>query len=165
MELVTDTNVWIDLYRGGLLAHAWRLPHVWIVPDVVLAEIIEPDGEIIGATVSQHGSVISLTGAEVLEAGELSQKYPRISRVDSFAFSLAKCRKQTLLTGDGEMRKAAPLENVDVHGTIWVMDGMVDEEAVSTKMARGALEEMLRHGSRLPKSEVSKRLERWSKAG
>ena len=41
---VVDANVLIDLHVGGLLATLSRLPCEVLIPDLVAAELIDPDG-------------------------------------------------------------------------------------------------------------------------
>ncbi len=40
--LVTDTNIWIDLENGGLLAEVFLLPRKFLIPDLAIRELIRP---------------------------------------------------------------------------------------------------------------------------
>jgi hypothetical protein len=34
--LVTDTNIWIDLANGGIVAEVFRLPFRFVIPDFAI---------------------------------------------------------------------------------------------------------------------------------
>ena len=40
--LVTDTNIWIDLENGRILAEIFLLPYQFVTPDFALGEFIAP---------------------------------------------------------------------------------------------------------------------------
>ncbi len=66
-----------------------------------------------------------------------------------------------LLTGDEALRKAASQEGVEVHGTLWLLDAMVEGGAISEAEGYRSLELMRNAGRRLPKKEVSIRIAAW----
>jgi len=43
-SIILDTNICVDLFNGGLLKVVLELPFNFCLPDVVLAELKEPDG-------------------------------------------------------------------------------------------------------------------------
>ena len=155
---VTDANVWIDLYTGGLIAHTFRLPFKLAAPDVVIAELKEPDGrDLISLGLHQE----ELTGDEVRLVIQLASRYPAPSRVDLFALVLAKARDGILLTGDRHLRRAAVREKVPVRGTLWILDELIRGYAVTPPEAAQALEKMRAKGRRLPRAECERRLKEW----
>ncbi len=156
LRCVTDSNIWIDLYRGGLIEKALRLPMELIAPDVVIEELHTPDGKYL---VSLGLRVLELSGQQVLKVLDLAERYARPSRQDLFALVLAKEIKAVLLTGDGSLREAAEREGVQVHGTIWLLDQMVEHEIIDTQERAASLKLMVESGSRLPWEEIRDRLE------
>jgi rRNA-processing protein FCF1 len=157
---VTDTNIWIDLYAGGIIHEAFQLPLRFIAPDVVIAELQAPDGR---ALVSLGLQQEELAGDEVRLVIQLASRYPAPSRVDLFALALAKARGAVLLTGDRHLRKAAEQEKVPVHGTLWILDELVRQRIVTPQKAARALEKMRAKGSRLPRAECERRLKKWGR--
>ncbi len=160
-ECVTDANFWIDLHAGGLLDEVFRLPCRWVIPDVVLGELQQPDRR---ALHSRGLNEVGLSGEQVAEVPELAGRYPRPSRKDLFALVLAKTTGTTLITGDRDLRTAAEQEGMEVHGTLWVLDEMVKGKIIKPQRAAEALERMVRHGRRLPREETEERLQRWRRA-
>jgi Zn-dependent peptidase ImmA (M78 family)/predicted nucleic acid-binding protein len=119
---VVDANVLIDLHKGRLLADLWRLQCRVIVPDVIAAELIDPDG----TRLAEVGlEVHDFSGDQVLEVTRLRLRFNQVSTNDLFALVLAKELQAILLTGDRHLRQIADQEGVAVHGTLWVLDELV----------------------------------------
>jgi hypothetical protein len=38
--LITDTNIWIDLENGGILAEVFGLPYQFLKPDFAIRELV-----------------------------------------------------------------------------------------------------------------------------
>jgi predicted nucleic acid-binding protein len=165
-RLVTDTCVLIDLSCGQVLEPAFRLPaDEFAVPDVVLAEL-EGGGEPQPANLIALGlKPVELTPSQVLEAVRLAavhQATTNVSIADVFALALAKTTSAVLLTGDSHLRSVAEQEGVEVHGTLWVLDQLVEEQKLITaEEGAFALSRMKAAARRLPKSEVDARQLRW----
>jgi predicted nucleic acid-binding protein len=155
---IVDANILIDLHAGGLLREFFRLPFRLAAPDVIIAELYEPDGE---ALVEYGLESIELVGEQVLEVAELLRRYRSVSTSDLFALVLARTQKAALLTGDRHLTGVAGREDVATHGTLWVLDEMVRLGVVARGKAAQALERMLERGSRLPQAECQHRLQQW----
>lgn len=144
---VTDTNVWIDLEAAGLIELAFHLPLDFQAPDVVVAELIRPEGK----TLKWQGlKERELTGAEVLEVALLAARHRRPSRVDLFALALARSEEAVLLTGDRHLREAAEREGVEVHGTLWLVGLMIERSLLEPEEAARRLQQAREKGRRLP---------------
>ncbi len=158
-KYVVDTSLLIDLYIGKIIGQFFQLPYTFIAPDVIIAELHEPAGKLLIELGLQQ---MELAGEEVLEVIQLRSRYPKPSVNDLFALILARLLKATLLTNDGNLRKAAEQEGIAVHGTLWVLDEMVQIKIISPLQAIEALQGMLNQGSRLPEDECEKRLSLWA---
>jgi predicted nucleic acid-binding protein len=97
---VTDTNIWIDLYRGGLAENAFKQPLELVAPDVIIEELKEPDGDLL---ISSGLRVQELSGSQVLTVLDFAERYARPSREDLFALVLARDFNAVLLTGDASL--------------------------------------------------------------
>lgn len=157
-RFIIDTNVLIDLYRGEILNELFALPYVFISPDVILDELLEPDGVTLMRLGLQRGE---LSGDRVLEVEGLSFHHRNIAVNDLFALVLASSRGLPLLTGDSRLRTLALKHNVRVHGTLWILDELVAKGVIVPVKASQALRQMIDHGSRLPLAECSDRFRQW----
>ena len=155
---VVDANVLIDLHIGGLLGEVFLLPLRLVAPDVVIAELQEPNGE---KLIEDGLQSETLSGDQVLEVVSLRARHRHVSANDLFALVLARALKATLVTGDRHLRQVAAQEGVEVHGTLWVLDEMVRLEVITPSQAAQALERMLAQERRLPRAEYKRRLRQW----
>ena len=73
-----------------------------------------------------------------------------------------RTRGLVLLTGDGHLRQAARREGVEVHGVLWVLDGLLEDRGLTAREAIQALRRMLDAGARLPEPEWRRRLRAWT---
>lgn len=160
LPCVTDTNIWIDLHCGQLVAQIFELPYKFIAPDVIIAELDDPPGQ---SLVSLGLRQYRFSGEQVAQVQSLMTKYRGLSPKDLFALVLAKELKGILLTGDRLLRKAAEAEGITVHGTLWVLDTLVTRGIILPREAAAALRRMLSSGRRLPKQECQARLKRWER--
>lgn len=80
----------------------------------------------------------------------MAVRYPRPSRNDLFALMLAAEERCPLLTGDKDLKEAAHAENLEVHGTLWLVNEMVRTKKISVAVAQRAYHRMKIRGRRLP---------------
>lgn len=159
---VTDTNVWIDLHTADLSDLIFRLPLRLLAPDVIVSELERPPGK----DLTDRGLIVrELTGTQVGMVAQLAARYLQPSRTDLFALVLAQEDRAILLTGDRHLRLAAEQEGVEVHGTLWILDQMVNSTLLDPQDAARRLLQMEQAGRRLPAEEVKQRLKIWSGAG
>lgn len=155
---VTDTNVWIDLRVGNLLDNVFELDARWLIPDLVGRELGTERKELL---VEWGLEVRSLTGDEVESVIRLNKTYSAPSRTDMATLVVARAEDGILVTGDGALRDAAEEEDIEVHGTLWVVDALVDTGTVVPPEAARALQLMKEADRRLPEDEVNERIAAW----
>ena len=160
-RFIIDTNVLIDLHTGSILNSLFALQYVFIAPDVIVAELQDPPGSDLLPLGLQSAE---FSGKQVLEVMSLAEHHPNIAINDLFALVLAKSRGLILLTGDRRLRDLATKHDVDVHGTLWILDEMVKTGVLKPAEAGRALHTMLDHGCRLPQAECVERLKVWAGA-
>lgn len=158
--IISDASVLIDIECGGLTSAMFSLSFQFAVPDTLFAEeLAERHGHL-----SRLGLISkTMSGGLVAEAYSLHQKYFKPSVNDMLALTLAKYEGCQLLTGDKALREAAKEFNVEVHGTIWLVEQMLKSEKITVDVARVAFQQMKDAGSRLPWAEVNSMLERLTK--
>jgi len=158
LELVADASVLIDLHNGELTIAAFSLPHHWVTPDVIAHQLQRPSFESLEKAGLQ---VIELSPGEVDLVSDLSATYKKPGRQDLFALALAKSRQMTLIAGDKDLRNAAEAEKVPVHGTLWVLDQLVNDRYLPPAVAVSSLSLIVERGARLPQPEITARLRLW----
>jgi hypothetical protein len=157
--LVTDTNIWIDLENGKILADVFRLPYQFFTTDFAVDECIHPGW----ARLQDLGlQTYGLESEYVLELIRLRQIHRQLSAIDLAALLLARALDTSLVTGDRRLNELAKAQGVPVHGVLWILDEMTTHHVLTANQAAIALREMLDQGARLPGGECQKRFDRWS---
>ena len=155
--LVSDTNIFIDMHVGNLTRSMFRLNEDFVTPDVLYQQELEehhPELPRLGLRIEQ------LNSAGIVEVARISAIYNKASTNDLFAIVLAKERQWTLLSGDRHMRDAALAEKIEVCGTIWLIERMIETKIISLTQARAGIELMRNEGRRLPWAEVDEMMRR-----
>jgi len=155
---VTDSTIWIDAYRGGVITQVFDLPFQFITPDFIYEELKHsacPDLLSLGLVKRE------LSPELVSEVFETVQKYPRIAMIDISGLVLARHLEIPLLSGNDDLRKAAGTEAIKPHGTLFLLDKMVEHRVIPPPDAAQALNRMLACRGRMPEKECKKRLDAW----
>jgi predicted nucleic acid-binding protein len=154
--IISDANILIDILHGGLVDILFLLPYQFAVSDILFANELRKQH----AFLREKGLIVkSLNSFSVQKLGNLVQQYTKPSVNDHSALALAIQEKCILLTGDKDLRIAAAKENIEVHGTIWLMEKMIQNELLSIEKARDAFELMKAADSRLPWDDAEKMIE------
>jgi predicted nucleic acid-binding protein len=157
-KLILDTSICIDLHNGKLLKAVLRLPHKFVLPDVIIAELLDPAG---GALLQLGFIEEGTSGEETQNISALRNQYTLASLNDLFALLLAKINNCYLITGDNALRNAAKSEGVATHGLFWLIDEMVKRDILTGTQATDALKRIIAAGSWLPKKECEDRIKKW----
>jgi len=156
MKVVIDATVWIDFHSAGLVDALLRLPWDILVPDIILHDEIQGLG--LGV---EDVNVGELSARQVGELVELIARYSAPSRADLAALKHAMDERRVLLTGDRALSKAAKAEGVESHGTLWVLDVLVQRGILGGGEATQALGVMRRGGARLPDLQCALYVKTW----
>lgn len=157
--LVSDTNIWIDLHRCGLLEVAFSLPYEYVATDFVFRELKKPDG----VDLQKMGlQVVALPKESMTSLSQLTRALNNSSLADVSCYHVAAENGWTLLTGDRQIRRACLDRDMDVHGVLWVLDQLWFHKVVPGPDLAYSLAHMLDCGARLPQAECDKRIKRWS---
>ena len=163
MEYISsDTNVWIDFSTIGFLDCPFRLDwSFYMYEEAVEEELLNPPG--ISEELISYGIISTELSEDEFHTAEMfGRKYKKLSSYDCIALSIARERGIKLMTGDYALRKAACSENVDVIGTLGVIDALMDSELIDkTEYIEMLTRIMLFNGREiwLPMKEIMVRLE------
>lgn len=157
---ISDTNIWIDFRNAGLLDALFSLPFKLCCTDFVLDELHNFD--------TGHLLHMGLMVEAFDEAGTgrlfgLMSAHNNSSLADVSCYQLAKDTSRPLLTGDGQLRRQAIKDGLDVHGALWLLDQLVDHGVAPPAAAATGLQRMLDAGARLPSADCERRLTTWRK--
>lgn len=156
--LISDANILIDIEDGNLTSVLFRLPYEIAVPDILFElELRERHSHLLKAGLK----VRSLTAESVKRTESLSFKYLRPSLMDHSALALAMQEKCPLLSGDKDLRIAAKSEGVEIHGTVWIIEELLNHKLLKQGQAKASFDSMKAKGSRLPWGDVEKLLNKW----
>jgi predicted nucleic acid-binding protein len=160
--LVNDANILIDLLKIGLIDSFFRLEYDFQVTDMVLAEVQEDNSPDLAPFIGE-GSLTKkgFTFEELLQIQLLEVENAALSIADCSCLYYSKKISATLLTGDAALRRIAEQKGIPVHGMIWILDELVEEEIITKQEAREKLIELMGVNSRLPEKECLKRLRAW----
>ncbi len=164
MQLISsDTSVWIDFEIIDALAEPFLLNDYYsflMSAETMDAELQYPSD--LSARLEAFGLMrTELQDDEYHLALSLGSKYKQLSSYDTFALAIAKNRDIPILTGDGALRKAAEKEGIEFHGTLWVIDRLWEEKAITQhryKELLSSLKELCGGAVRLPLDEINYRL-------
>ena len=157
--VVQDANVFIDLQIGRVLNTLFQMNCDFYTTDAVLDEVEERLDEYV-----KNGRlrVKTMSGEELIEVAMLKIQQPRrVSFEDCTLLKLADHLRAILLTGDGNLRFCAESIGLEVRGTLWILDHLVDSALLTSKQAFAALQRMIKANRRLPVDECQIRFRRW----
>lgn len=162
--VVSDTNIFIDLVKLGLLDNFFMLPWEIHTTDFVISELTDSTQKAaLNVFIKQKKlSVGTLSSEDVTEMLELSNQSPRnISITDISVCIYARNNGYMLLTGDKQLRKVAIAENIIVHGILFLFDELVSHSILTPGPAAETLIELKKINTRLPIEDVNERINMW----
>ena len=157
--LVSDANIFIDMEVADLTRQMFRLKESFATPDILYhEELAENHSELPGLGLR----IERLTPAAISDVERMVALHQQNSVNDLMALALAKERQWPLLSGDRRLRAAAVIERVEIFGTLWLVEKLVETKTISLSQAATSFESMRHGGRRLPWTEVDALLERLS---
>jgi len=161
--LIHDANVLIDLIDIGLLDLAMSLPYVMETTDLVRVEVEPPEQVQALEKCIENGSltIISSSIIQLTKIISLQRQKPRLSIADCSVIFHALDRSGIVLSGDGRLRKEAMTKKLEVHGTPWMINLMVEHSYLDTATAITKMEYLMSINQRLPKKDCAYLIESW----
>ncbi len=169
---VKDANIFIDLEAMGLLDLWFQLGHETLTSGYVVIEL--EDGGHQNALACINAGLVQVAvieGAEWEGFEKLrSECEPKgMSVEDVSVLFLARREDAMLLSGDRILRRDAEARSVEVHGTIWILEQMVDFGLLAPRLAADRLEALIQATGEqrrfLPVVECEARILKWRKTG
>lgn len=161
---INDANILIDLAELGLLDAFSKLPFKLYTTDFVYAELRDTQKSRVSILCAKgYLTVIEADEEDLQGMSELLKSSSGLSFEDCSVWFYSKKLSGTLLTGDGKLRKQARKQAIEVRGIIYVFDELVKHKLLTYSTAVEKIKQLYQLNNRLPKEEVDKRIEYWSK--
>jgi len=160
--IITDTNVFFDIISISALPEFFALDFEICTTDFVVKEILESDQkeQIESFIRAKKLCVYKLTVDEVEEVQNFPTKRFFKGITDKTVLWKSHQLKCLLLTGDKKLRNEAEDLKIEVRGSIWVINILVEKEIISKAKGRGLLEQLKLINASLPHDEIDKLMNR-----
>ncbi len=160
---VQDANILIDLELAGLFDLWFKTGIETHTTDLIRGELEKGRHEqALGYFKSKHIREHHLDAAELAAIATLEKEVGnKASFNDCSVLYLARKIDAMMLSGDKALRNAGKAREIEVHGTIWIFDILIEKGLLSQKVAATKLERLINKDRHLPSAECSQRLNRW----
>lgn len=156
--VVSDTNIFIDLFNAGLLERFCELPCSICTTDFVDMEIETRELRAEMERLYADGRIRKKTFKETEITGMLALQTRNLSFTDCSVLYYAKSGSYLLLTGDSKLRQTAEEMGLGVAGVIGIMDEMLSCGIIDGELYATSLTQLMATNPRLPKKEILQRL-------
>lgn len=160
---IQDANILIDLELAGLFDSYFELRIETHTSDFIVQELRQ----------GGHEAALSHIRADRIRMHEFTE--PQLSKIvalyeevqsgpdlaDCSVLYLARELDATLLTNEKPLRKAAGKRCIEVHGTLWILDRLVETKLLAPAEAAACIKRLLAANRYLPKSACNERLRNW----
>ncbi|MDY6796521.1 MAG: DUF3368 domain-containing protein [Actinomycetota bacterium] len=160
-SFLIDACIIFDFVAGESLNYLFESYFEFLTTDLIMHDELETPS--VSDLADMGLRAIGLDGPTLQSLITYIVRYPAIKRNDAILLGIAVSRKMPLLTGDKALRKAAEGEGVVVHGTLWLLDRLVESGVFDARDASDALEKMVARGRRLPAKECGRLIAGWRK--
>lgn len=158
MKVVTihDTNILIDIIELELLVEFFSLNFQFHTTDFVLNEISETFQKKAIKKFETEFLIKSFEPTELIKLADIQNTYKALSIQDISVMQLADDVKGILCTGDKALKTIAEIRGVEVHGVLWIIEQLVEQEILLKDVAVIKLERLKTVNLRLPNTLIAK---------
>jgi rRNA-processing protein FCF1 len=156
--IITDSSVFFDIIKIQALPEFFALDFEICTTDFVKREILESEqSEQIEIFIrSKQLTVFVLSEKEIEEVKKFKTKRFFKTLIDKTVLWKAKQLKCPLLTGDAKLRSEATEQGIIVHGSLWVIQVIVEQKIITAEFGVEFLEKLKIINDRLPLEEIEK---------
>lgn len=156
---VIDASILLDFIEGEIFKTLFCLSLKFSTSDIVADEISRSYSP---SELRDFGlEILALEAEQVLEIVTLQAGHTELSPNDLSLYILARERDSFLISGDGPLRELADRSRIEYHGTLWLLEMMIQERVLLPANAAEALRSMLRNKRWLPRTECEKLIRKW----
>jgi predicted nucleic acid-binding protein len=164
---ITDVSVLFDLFSVGVLPEFFGLDIEIYTTDFIYNEILQSDEKDEFELFVRGGQlrIIAVAETEHETISNMELTYSNRSFADKTALYTAIHMRCILLTCDEKLRKEAIKQKLEVHGSIWIIDQLVENDKINTKRAIEVIESLKTTNAWLPVDELDRRLNMYKGKG
>jgi len=163
--VVTDVSVFFDLFEIQVLPEFFALDWEIHTTDFVYNEILQADQKEVFEVFerSKRLKILSFTSEEEMQVLNFKTKLSIRSIADKTILWKALQLEATLLTCDRKLRKEAEGHAIEVRGSIWVIEQLVENGIINSTRGISLLENLKMTNNRLPFDLIDKLIRQWKK--
>lgn len=160
--VITDVSVLFDLFKLNALSHFFRLDWEIYITDFVYNEIvlIEQIEEFKQYVDNELLKIITISADEIEKISSMPLSRKNRSFPDKSMLWKAQQLNSILLTCDGALRKEAERIRIEVHGTIWIIENLINNQIISKQEGVYYLFELKKTNTRAPFKEIERALDK-----
>lgn len=162
--VVSDTNIFIDLCKLGILGDFFALPLDIHTTDLIISELTIPEQKqaVLNFQKREKLHVASLDASQISEVAEMSaDTNGKLSIYDCSVWLYARTGGYSIISGDDLLKRKATEDGLEVHGILYIIDLMVNYNILPKPLASSILSELYKINKWLPKAEVERRINNW----
>jgi len=163
--VINDANILIDLAKLNLLDVFSKSNFELHTTDFVYEELNEEQRSPVSSLL-EKGVLNIIETVEIIDFQEINRLLDSSSGLsfeDCSVWYYSAKLSGMLLSGDGKLRKQVRKNGIEVRGIIYVFDELIKQNLISFSKAIEKIEQLRQLNNRLPKNEIEKRIEFWSK--
>lgn len=163
--IITDTNVFFDIIEIRALPEFFALDYEICTTDFVINEILKSNQkeEVENFIRAKKLKILNLNPEEVESVLNFQTKRIFKGITDKTVLWKSIELKCPLLTGDKKLRKEAKDWGVEVHGSIWVVGELVNQQIVTKNNGVTLFEALKMVNGSLPHDEIDKLIKQLKK--
>ena len=157
--VVSDSNIFIDLFETGILVKFFELPWEIHTTNTIVKELKNPgidvllSAQIVSGRLNIH--IVDDNIQASLPQSSSSGVSSRLSLQDYSALYVSYSEGYMLLTGDRRLKRRAESLHVEVHGILYVIKAMYDARILPAEIVLNVLNDLSSTNRRLPAKEIS----------
>jgi len=153
--VITDANIFIDLYEMNLLKGFFRLPFQVTTSVFVLEELDD-----IKASVEPHITVLSISDKDLATISTM--KWPRpFSFPDRSILFLAQTNNMMVLSGEQLMMKWCKENQLEGHGILYILEMLITHKIYKPKYICSKLRLLMTINLWLPVGLCEEKMREW----
>ena len=158
-KCIIDASILLDFIEGGIFDTLFSLPFDFSTSDIVADEISRSYSP---SELHALGlKILGLEAEQILMIETLQIEHIELSPNDLSVYILARQYRSLLISGDGPLRELADSHKVEYHGTLWLLEELIEKDLLSQKDAARALRTMLDNKRWLPRADSERLIKKW----